>query len=154
MKLLWMIFIFAFMLFGAQSAKKSCSMCALNKTQLKCDYYVDKNGDASKIRFCKEYADYLADSKIYGKAAWYYLLSKETGKAIKSSLDAIRLHELFAYEYLTFAYLINNDLKKASLSYLKLKKNVKNIDFFIHKDLKTLSRLYIGIDKKFNNLTN
>ncbi len=132
------------LLFGGEV---KCNKCELNKNQMKCEYYVAKKGDISKSSFCKTYADYLYKTKVYGKAAWYYLLSKEPKKALDSSKKAILMGENFAYEFLADSYLILGDLKKAKANYGKFKNSVSNAKFFTKKSFEVLSRIYKDFDK-------
>ncbi len=124
------------------------SKCLLNKSEMKCNYYVALKGDLKKRDFCKKYADYLFKTKVYGRASWYYLLSKEPKKAIKSAQEAIKMGENYAYEYLADSYLIEGDFNKAKENYEKFRKSVKDTKFFTDKNFKVLNRLYKNFDKK------
>ena len=104
----WMLLILPLWLLGAP-----CTKCQLNKDQMRCEYYVAKKGDASKAHFCKSYADYLNDTKVYGKAAWYYLLAKEPQKAVEASQKALELGEAYAKEYMAFGYWLLGKKAKA-----------------------------------------
>lgn len=129
-------------------AQNSCDKCYLNKAQIKCDYYVAKNADLSKIDFCKEYASYLREAKAYSKSAWYYLLSKEPKLAIESAKKAIALGQDYALEYLADAYLIEGNRQKAKKYYSRLKKSSSKIDSIVEKNFSILDRLYKEFNKK------
>ena len=137
------LFILPLILFAQN---KVCTKCNLNKAQMKCNYYVAKRADISKISECKFYANYLNDTKVYGKAAWYYLLSKEPKSAIEAAKRAVKMGENYAYEYMADAYLILNDKKNAKKYYKKFKDSVGNIEFFIDKSFEVLDKIY----KEFN----
>ncbi len=122
--------------------EKRCSKCALNKSEIRCNYYVAKKGDVSKISYCKEYADYLNSSKVYGKASWYYLLSKEPDLALKAAEKAVKMGESYAYEYMGEVYLIKGDDKKAKEFFKKFKNRVRSIDSFTENNFKILEKLY------------
>jgi len=128
------------------ASSKVCTKCNLNKAEMQCNYYVAKKGDVSKKEHCKDYADYLNDTKVYGKAAWYYLLSLEPQKAVKAAKEAVKMNENYAYEYIADGYLIKGDKQKAKEYYKKFKENVGNVDFFIDRNFKVLDKIY----KEFN----
>lgn len=130
------------------ASSKVCTKCSLNKAEMQCNYYVAKKGDTKKAAFCKEYADYLNDTKVYGKAAWYYLLSLEPKKAIKAAKEAVKMDEMYAYEYIADGYLILGDKKEAKKYYKKFKERVGNIEFFIGKNFKVLDKIYKEFDEK------
>ncbi len=124
----------------------TCSKCSLNKSEMRCNYYVAKKGDISKVSYCKEYADYLNSTKVYGKAAWYYLLSKEPDLALKASKNAVKMGENYAYEYMGDVYLIKGDKEKAKEFYMKFKDKVKNIEPLTESNFKVLERIYKNFD--------
>jgi hypothetical protein len=126
---------------------KIYTKCTLNKAQIKCSYYVAKKGDISKISHCKYYANYLFGIKAYGKAAWYYLLSLEPQKAIKSATKALKAKEKYVYEYIADGYLIMHEKEKAKKYYEKFKENVGNYNFFVMKNFQILERIYKDFDK-------
>ena len=121
----------------------TCNKCALNKNQMKCEYYVAIKADKSKAKLCESYADYLDKTKVYGRAAWYYLLALKPKKAIEAAKNALKLGETYANEYLAESYLILGDKKKAKEHYKKLQTN-----FFSKKNLQTLQKLYPNFDPK------
>ena len=126
---------------------KVCTKCNLNKAEMKCNYYVLKKGDLSKKGECKFYADYLNKTKVYGKAAWYYLLSSEPEKAIKAAKEAVKMNENYAYEYIADAYFILGKKKEAKEYYKKFKENVGNTEFFIKRNFDILKKIYKEFDK-------
>ena len=121
----------------------TCNKCALNKNQMKCEYYVAIKGDKSKAELCESYADYLDKTKVYGRAAWYYLLALKPKKAIEAAKNALKLGEEYANEYLAESYLILGDKQKAKEYYKKL-----STHFFSKKNLQTLQKLYPNFDPK------
>ncbi len=135
-----LLFIVPLLLFGSD---KVCTKCSLNKAQMKCEYYVALKGDASKAFLCDQYADYLDKTKVYGRAAWYYLLAKKPEKAIEAANNALKLGESYANEYLAEAYLILGQKRKATEHFNKLKTR-----FFSDKNFKTLQKLYPNFDPK------
>jgi len=126
----------------------NCTKCSLNKSEMQCNYYVAKMADSSKAKYCKEYADYLNLTKVYGKAAWYYLLSLEPQNAIQAAQKAVEMGENYAYEYIADAYLIKGDKAKAKEYYKKFKENVGNVNFFIERNFKVLDKIYKEFNKK------
>ncbi len=124
-------------------AATSCTKCSLNKAQMKCEYYVAKKGDLSRVGECKQYADYLYDTKVYGKAAWYYLLAKDPKRAIDAGKKALKMGEDYANEYLSAAYLILGDNTKAKKHYKRL-----TTHFFSSKDFAILQKIYPTFDPK------
>lgn len=140
-----LLLILPLLLFGAD---KSCTKCNLNKSQMKCEYYLIHKGDTSKSQECAFYADYLHKTKVYGKASWYYLLALQPKKAIAAAKEAVKMGENYAYEYMGDAYLILGDEDAAKRSYQKLKQNGGNTKFFTSQNFKILSRLYKGFDAK------
>ena len=123
-------------------AATPCTKCSLNKSQMKCEFYVAKKGDLSKIDECKLYADYLFDTKVYGKAAWYYLLAKEPKRAIEAGKEALKMGEDYANEYIGAAYLIMNDKQKAKKYLQKFQQNIGDSRFFTSNDFAILGRIY------------
>ena len=124
-------------------AAMPCTKCSLNKSQMKCEFYVAKKGDLSKIDECKLYADYLFDTKVYGKAAWYYLLAKEPKRAIEAGKEALKMGEDYANEYLSAAYLILHDSAKAKKHYKKL-----STHYFSKRDFAILQKIYPSFNPK------
>ena len=124
-------------------AATPCTKCSLNKAQMKCEFYVAKKGDLSKIGECKLYADYLFDTKVYGKAAWYYLLAKEPKRAIEAGKEALKMGEDYAHEYLSAAYLILHDSAKAKEHYKKL-----STHYFSKRDFAILQKIYPSFNPK------
>ncbi len=130
------------------ASSKVCTKCDLNRAEMQCNYYVAKKGDTSKKEHCKDYADYLNDTKVYGKAAWYYLLSLEPQKSLEAAKKAVKMKENYAYEYIADVYLIKGDKQKAKEYYKKFKNSVKNVNFFIDRNFKVLDKIY----KEFNEI--
>lgn len=114
-----------------------CTKCSLNKAQMKCEYYVAQKALKSKVGFCKEYADYLAQTKVYGKAAWYYLLGLKPQEAVASAKEALKLGESYAKEYMAFGYWL---LGKKTEAKDALKGFLPND--LTKKDKKVIERLY------------
>ncbi|BCD60982.1 MULTISPECIES: hypothetical protein [unclassified Nitratiruptor] len=140
-----LLLILPLLLFGAD---KPCTKCNLNKSQMKCEYYLIQKGDTSKAKECVFYADYLDQTKVYGKASWYYLLALKPKKAIEAAKKAIQMGENFAYEYLGDAYLILGDEEAAKKSYQLFKQKVGNTHFFVMHNFKILRRIYNNFDAK------
>ena len=124
-------------------AATPCTKCSLNKAQMKCEFYVAKKGDISKIDECKQYANYLYKTKVYGKAAWYYLLAKKPKKAIDAGKKALKMGEDYANEYLSAAYLILQNKKEAKKHYKRL-----TTHFFSSKDFAILQKIYPSFNPK------
>ena len=123
-----------------------CSKCELNRAEMRCNYYVAKEGDVSKASFCKEYAEYLDSTKVYGKAAWYYLLGLEPQKALEAAKKAVEMGEGYAWEYMGDAYLILGDKAAAKEAYGEFKKAVENRAFFTSRSFGILEKLYESFD--------
>ncbi|WP_281951621.1 hypothetical protein [Nitrosophilus kaiyonis] len=138
-----LLFILPLFIFASD---KVCTKCNLNKAQMKCNYYVAKKGDTSKVNECKFYADYLNSTKVYGKAAWYYLLSKEPTKALEAAKKAVEMGENYAYEYMAEAQLLLKKPKEAKKSFTNFKKSVGDNTFFTSKHFAILKKIY----KNFN----
>lgn len=130
------------------AADKVCTKCALNRAQMKCEYYVGLKGDVSEAKECRNYADYLKSTKVYGKAAWYYLLAKEPAKALEAAKRAVKMGENYAYEYMAEAQLVLQKPKEAKRSFALFEKSVGNSDFFTSKHFATLKKIYKNFDEK------
>ena len=90
-----------------------CSKCELNRAEMKCNYYVAKKGDRAHAKECLDYAEYLDSTKVYGKAAWYYLLALKPQKAVKAAKEALEFGETYAKEYLVYGYWLLGKKKEA-----------------------------------------
>jgi len=142
------VLFFCSLFFGFLSADSNCTKCSLNKDEMRCNYYVAKMGDSTKSKFCENYASYLSRTKVYGKAAWYYLLSKKPKEAIENAKKAVEMGENYAYEFIADAYLIEGKLEEAEKNYKEFKKKVGNTKFFTSKNFKVLKKLYKNFDSK------
>ncbi|MRI84170.1 MAG: hypothetical protein C6I00_07095 [Nitratiruptor sp.] len=90
-----------------------CSKCELNKAEMVCNFYVAQKADRSKAVHCKEYADYLDSTKVYGKAAWYYLLGLQPKRAVEAAKRAVQMGESYAKEYMALGYWLVGEKGKA-----------------------------------------
>ncbi|NPA56993.1 MAG: hypothetical protein GXO19_04575 [Epsilonproteobacteria bacterium] len=115
---------------------------------MRCDFYVARQGDRSRVESCREYADYLHKTQVYGKAAWYYLLSLQPEKALESAQKAVKMGEGYAYEYMGDAYLILGKREKAEEAYRKFSQSVGNTHFFTSKSFPILERLYTQFPRR------
>ncbi len=111
-----------------------CTKCNLNKDQMKCEYYVAKMGDTSRQDSCKRYAEYLDETKVYGRASWYYLLGGEPKKAIEAGKKALAMGERYAGAYVAEGLIILGKRSEAK------KYRQKSIN--MQKDIEILKRLY------------
>ena len=102
-----------------------------------CNFYVAKNGDASKAGHCKEYADYLDSTKVYGKAAWYYLLGLKPKKAVDAAQKAVKMGENYAKEYMAFGYWLTGEKSKAKEALQGFKAN-----YLTKRNKAIIERLY------------
>jgi len=127
-----LMLILPLFLLGAQ-----CSKCDLNKMQMRCEYYVGLKGDMSKTSYCESYADYLDETKVYGKASWYHLLAKNPEKAIQSAKKALKFGEEYAKEYMAIGYMVTGDKKKAKELFGSISPNP-----IVDKDFETVKRIY------------
>ncbi len=119
--------------------------CKFDKEKIRCDYYVYKNHDLSHKKSCLSYAKDSEMSKVYDKAAFYYLLGGDIKKAKDNAKEAIKLGYKFANEYLGFAYLLENDTKNAKKAFKALRDSSKDINY-IKRDITALKTLYSGFD--------
>ncbi|WP_200762833.1 hypothetical protein [Nitrosophilus alvini] len=138
---------FALMFLSVFLSAADCK-CDLNKSELRCNYYVVKKGDTTKQKFCGEYAAYLEKTEVYGKASWYYLVGGEPEKAIETGTKALKSGEHYAAEYIADAYLIEGDVDKAKKYYSHFAKNVSQRNFFINRNFAILERIYKKFDAK------
>ena len=125
-----------------------CTKCDLNRAEMKCNYYVAKKGDKAHAKECLDYAEYLDSTKVYGKAAWYYLLGLKPQKAMEAAKKAVQMGENYAYEYIGDVYLIRGDEQRAREYYQKFKKSVGDTEFFTSRSFDVLQKLYPDFDAK------
>ncbi|MRI57877.1 MAG: hypothetical protein C6H99_00030 [Epsilonproteobacteria bacterium] len=125
-----------------------CSKCDLNRAEMKCNYYVAKKGEKAYAKECLDYAEYLDSTKVYGKAAWYYLLGLAPKKAFAAAQKAVQMNEGYAYEYMGDVALMRGEEQKAREYYKKFKRSVGNTEFFTSRSFEVLQKLYPNFDVK------
>ncbi len=125
-----------------------CSKCELNRAEMKCNYYVAKKGDRAHAKECLDYAEYLDSTKVYGKAAWYYLLALKPQKALEAAKEAVKMGEAYAYEYMGDVALMQKDEERAKEFYKKFRQSVSDTEFFTSRSFEVLQKLYPNFDMK------
>ncbi len=139
-------FIFLIVAILPLFSQEKCTKCSLNKDELRCNYYVATKGDISKINYCKRYANYLAKTKVYDKASWYYLLAKEPDLAIEYGKKAIEFKNYYVYEFLAISNLLKNNNQEAQKYFRLLKDKNANLNSYINSHFSILKKIY----KNFN----
>ena len=112
---------------------------------MRCDYYVVKKGELSKRCFCADYAARADQDGAAGRAAWYWLLSGEPKKALRSVKNALVAHHDYAAEYGAFAAIVLHDRKTARKYWQRFKKSVVNWQYAL-EDKRVVEKLYPTAD--------
>jgi hypothetical protein len=119
-----------------------CDKCSIAKEYAKCSYYVEIKGDLSKSDSCLIYAQSMYEGTSYGRASWYYLVGKDTDRALDAAQKALKQKEYFVAEQLSEIFIIKNDPQNAKKYADLFKKSVPDGVVFVDKHLEILKRLY------------
>jgi len=128
-------------LLGSAEIKVRCSRCTAGKEKLRCDYYVGQKGEKSHQDQCRIYAEYVDVDGAHAKAARYYLLAGDPGRAMVAARKALEQGQEYGREFLAIALWIEGRRDEALEEMARFKEHVPGHDY-LQRDLKEIGRLY------------